>query len=239
MQHAIIDAMKCMRAIKGRIARPVNQLANHLSRASIPCTVYQPGKSSVRDLQSPSSHHSSVVFRHNQSVGHHSDDSVGLFRHDRSVGQSQRGSKSAMFTLKAVKSAQFVPPTADFYLNRYNKARKFQPAPTSFSFYSLNWVTTGRATHKESSATKIAQNHDRERQQSTEKELRHQRLLTTEISSSSQRNQQQPSDVVFSKEHQNDAASTNQNDAAALQQLTTDTFQNNQQLVTLNNSKTS
>ncbi|KZV57759.1 scarecrow-like protein 34 [Dorcoceras hygrometricum] len=52
MQHAIIDAMKCMRAIKGRIARPVNQLANHLNRASIPRTVYQPEKSSVRDLQS-------------------------------------------------------------------------------------------------------------------------------------------------------------------------------------------
>ncbi|KZV19192.1 hypothetical protein F511_38994 [Dorcoceras hygrometricum] len=94
MQHAIINAMKCLRAIKDRIARPVYQLANHFSRASIPCTVYQPGKSSVRDLQSPSAHHSSVVFRHNQSVGHHYDDSVGLFRHDTSVGQSQRGSQS-------------------------------------------------------------------------------------------------------------------------------------------------
>ncbi|KZV15912.1 EGF domain-specific O-linked N-acetylglucosamine transferase-like [Dorcoceras hygrometricum] len=120
MQHAIIDAMKCMRAIKGRIARTVNQLANHLIRASIPRTVYKPGKSSVRDLQSPPAHHSSVVFRHNQTVGHHSDDSVGLFRHDTFVGQSQRGSKSdfttsitAMFTLKTAKSAQFVPSTAD------------------------------------------------------------------------------------------------------------------------------
>ncbi|KZV17564.1 sn1-specific diacylglycerol lipase beta-like [Dorcoceras hygrometricum] len=93
MQHAKIDAMKCMTANKGRIARPVNQLENHLSRASIPRTVYQPGKSLVRDLQSPSAHHSSVVFRHNQTVGHHSDDSVGLFRHNSSVGQSQRGSQ--------------------------------------------------------------------------------------------------------------------------------------------------
>ncbi|KZV35513.1 hypothetical protein F511_34460 [Dorcoceras hygrometricum] len=157
MQHAKIDAMKCMRANKGRIARPVNQLANHLSRASIPRTVYQPGKSSVRDLQSPSSHHSSVVFRHNQSVDHHSDDSVGLFTHDtyvgshnvalnqvinQSVNQAQdvcisisadfTTSITAMFTLKAAKSAQFVPQTADFYLNRYNKARQFQLAPTSF-----------------------------------------------------------------------------------------------------------
>ncbi|KZV35328.1 28 kDa ribonucleoprotein, chloroplastic [Dorcoceras hygrometricum] len=30
MQHAIINAMKCMRAIKDRIARPVHQLENHL-----------------------------------------------------------------------------------------------------------------------------------------------------------------------------------------------------------------
>ncbi|KZV42375.1 hypothetical protein F511_40604 [Dorcoceras hygrometricum] len=51
-------------------------------------------KSSVRDLQDPSAHHSSVVFRHDKLVGHHSDDSVGLFRHDSSVGQSQRGSQS-------------------------------------------------------------------------------------------------------------------------------------------------
>ncbi|KZV51212.1 hypothetical protein F511_16102 [Dorcoceras hygrometricum] len=121
MQHAIINAMKCMRAIKDRIARPVYQPANHISRASIPHMVYQSGKSSVRDLQDPSAHHSSVVFRHDKSVGHHSDDSVGLFRHDDSVDQSQRGSQSAiiitsliaMFMLKAVKSAQFVPSTAD------------------------------------------------------------------------------------------------------------------------------
>ncbi|KZV19225.1 cysteine-rich receptor-like protein kinase 10 [Dorcoceras hygrometricum] len=78
---------------QGWTARPVNQLAIHLSRASIPRTVYQPGKSSVRDLQIPSAHHSSVVFRHNQSVGHHSDDSVGLFRHIPSVSQSKLGSR--------------------------------------------------------------------------------------------------------------------------------------------------
>ncbi|KZV27053.1 hypothetical protein F511_37326 [Dorcoceras hygrometricum] len=46
------------------------------------------------------------------------------------------------------------------------------------------------------------------------------------------RNQQQPSDFAFLFTHQNDAASTNQNDAAALQQLMTDSFRNNQQLVT-------
>ncbi|KZV20686.1 hypothetical protein F511_09663 [Dorcoceras hygrometricum] len=46
--------------IKDRIARPVYQLAiNSISLYTR--TVYQPGKSSVRDLRSPSAHHSSVV----------------------------------------------------------------------------------------------------------------------------------------------------------------------------------
>ncbi|KZV19292.1 flavonol sulfotransferase-like [Dorcoceras hygrometricum] len=178
MQHAIINAMKCMRAIKGRIARPVNQLENHLNRASIPRTVYQPGKSSVRDLQSPSAHHSSVVFRHNQSVGHHSDDSIGLFRHDTSVGQSQRGSQSgqntklkqfnklshvnhritsadlitsitAMSTLKAVKSAQFVPSTADFYLNRFTKAGHKQLKQVCFLVLRQSRQDAPRASNPE------------------------------------------------------------------------------------------
>ncbi|KZV55395.1 hypothetical protein F511_03876 [Dorcoceras hygrometricum] len=37
------------------------------------------------------------------------------------------------------------------------------------SFYSLNWVKIGRATHKVSSATKFTQNNDGKRRQSTEK----------------------------------------------------------------------
>ncbi|KZV31125.1 protein O-linked-mannose beta-1,4-N-acetylglucosaminyltransferase 2-like [Dorcoceras hygrometricum] len=36
MQQAIINAMKCMRAIKDRIARPVYQLENHLSQPLYP-----------------------------------------------------------------------------------------------------------------------------------------------------------------------------------------------------------
>ncbi|KZV24132.1 hypothetical protein F511_40976 [Dorcoceras hygrometricum] len=60
MKHAIINAMKCMRAIKDRIARPVYQLAI-ISVSFYTHMVYQPGKSSVRDLRSPLSHHSSVI----------------------------------------------------------------------------------------------------------------------------------------------------------------------------------
>ncbi|KZV25993.1 hypothetical protein F511_27426 [Dorcoceras hygrometricum] len=191
MQHAIIDAMKCMRAIKVRIARPVNQLEIHLSRASIPRTVYQPGN------------HRSVIFRAHQPIiarwysdttnqsittpmialdfsgtthqsasrnvalksGHQSirqsgsrcmhvcqfniqytmhtiqyvkteckTQSIHNMYHvnHRNISTDFTTSITAMFTLKVAKSAQFVPPTADFYLSRYKKAWKFQPAPTSF-----------------------------------------------------------------------------------------------------------
>ncbi|KZV43214.1 hypothetical protein F511_36349 [Dorcoceras hygrometricum] len=94
MQHAIIIAMKCMRAIKDRIDRPVYQLAIIMIEPLYHAQQASRWKSSVRDLQDPSAHHSSVVFRHDKSVGHHSDDSVGIFRHDKSIGQSQRGSQS-------------------------------------------------------------------------------------------------------------------------------------------------
>ncbi|KZV37459.1 Glycosyltransferase family 61 protein [Dorcoceras hygrometricum] len=94
MQHAIINAMTCMRAIKDRIAKPVYQLAIISIEPLYHTQQVSWWKSSVRDLLDPSAHHSSVVFRHDKSVGHHSDDSVGLFTHDKSVGQSQRGSQS-------------------------------------------------------------------------------------------------------------------------------------------------
>ncbi|KZV51463.1 hypothetical protein F511_06931 [Dorcoceras hygrometricum] len=95
MQHTIINAMKCMRAIKDRIARPVYQLAIISIEPLYHAQQVSRWKSSVRDLQDPSAHHSSMVFRHDKSVCHHSDDRFGLFRHEKSVGQSQRDSQSA------------------------------------------------------------------------------------------------------------------------------------------------
>ncbi|KZV52493.1 mediator of RNA polymerase II transcription subunit 16-like [Dorcoceras hygrometricum] len=80
--------------IKDRIARPPSQLANQSVETIYHAQQVSRWKSSVRDLQKPSAHHSSMVFRHDKSVGHHSYDSVGLFRHNKSVGQSQRGSQS-------------------------------------------------------------------------------------------------------------------------------------------------
>ncbi|KZV48175.1 hypothetical protein F511_21438 [Dorcoceras hygrometricum] len=49
-------------------------------------------KSSIRDLQERHTvdHHSSVVFRHDDSTGHHLDDIIGSFRRDNSAGRSQR-----------------------------------------------------------------------------------------------------------------------------------------------------
>ncbi|KZT76359.1 hypothetical protein F511_46615 [Dorcoceras hygrometricum] len=61
MQHAIIDAMKCMRAIKDRIARPVYQLAIISVKPLYHAQPISQWKSSVRDHRGPSAHHSSVV----------------------------------------------------------------------------------------------------------------------------------------------------------------------------------
>ncbi|KZV40242.1 hypothetical protein F511_12924 [Dorcoceras hygrometricum] len=94
MQHVISQCYECMRAIKDRIARPASQLTIISVEPLYHAQQVSRWKSSFRDLQGPSAHHSSVVFRHDKSVGHHSDDSIGLFRHDKSVGQSQRGSQS-------------------------------------------------------------------------------------------------------------------------------------------------
>ncbi|KZV43768.1 hypothetical protein F511_11222 [Dorcoceras hygrometricum] len=110
MQHAIINDMKCMRAIKDRIARPVYQLAIISIEPLYHAQQVSRWKSSVRDLQDPSAHHSSVVFRHDKSVGHHSDDSVAHFRHDKSVGQSQRGSQLGH---QSICQAQYVCMNAD------------------------------------------------------------------------------------------------------------------------------
>ncbi|KZV58686.1 mediator-associated protein 1-like [Dorcoceras hygrometricum] len=90
MQHTINQCYKCMRAIKDRIAKPASRLAIISVEPLYHAQQVSWWKSSVRDLQAPSAHHSSVVFRHDKSVGHHSDDSVGLLRHDNRNNQSQQ-----------------------------------------------------------------------------------------------------------------------------------------------------
>ncbi|KZV26605.1 hypothetical protein F511_35222 [Dorcoceras hygrometricum] len=67
MQHAINQYYECMRAIKDRIARLVYQLENQSVEPLYHAQQVIRWKSSVRDLQDPSAHHSSVVFRHDKS----------------------------------------------------------------------------------------------------------------------------------------------------------------------------
>ncbi|KZV22844.1 hypothetical protein F511_19436 [Dorcoceras hygrometricum] len=90
MQHAIINAMKCMRAIKDRIAKPVYQL-EIISISLHTRTVYQPGKSSVRDLRSPSAHHSLVISPGTANLR------PSLTGHDNSAYTVRRG-RYTMFT---------------------------------------------------------------------------------------------------------------------------------------------
>ncbi|KZV46651.1 hypothetical protein F511_37910 [Dorcoceras hygrometricum] len=69
---------------ENRSSRPANQLAVNLNRASIPAQCINRGNH-LSVIIRPVSHHSSADFRHNQSVGHHSDDSIVPFGHDTSV----------------------------------------------------------------------------------------------------------------------------------------------------------
>ncbi|KZV25619.1 hypothetical protein F511_08648 [Dorcoceras hygrometricum] len=148
MQHAIINAMKCMRAIKDRIARPVVQLEIISIEPTYHAQQVSRWKSSVRDLQDPSAHHSSVVFRHDKSVGHHSDYSVGLFRHDKSVGQSQSGEHMKQTSPESFEHQQL-------------------HASTPALIQGLKWVANERAKLGELSATKILKNKGWKRREST------------------------------------------------------------------------
>ncbi|KZV24711.1 hypothetical protein F511_36061 [Dorcoceras hygrometricum] len=180
MQHAIINSMKCMRAIKDWIARPASQLENQSVEPLYHAQQVIWWKSSVRDLQDPSAHHSSVVFRHDKSVGHHYDDSVGLFRHNKSVGQSQRGSQSSH---QSIYQAQYFYKSTEARNNKKCSPRtqtsrrtnellctKTQQLRTSSPtlIQGFKWVAIGRATHNESSATKTTQIIDGERRKSKE-----------------------------------------------------------------------
>ncbi|KZV38731.1 hypothetical protein F511_19529 [Dorcoceras hygrometricum] len=93
-------------------------------------TVYQPRKSSVRDLQpvSPSQlggRHSNLVVTTPMIALDFSGTTHQSASHNVAFNQADFTTRNiAMSKLKAAKVAQFVPPTTDFYLNRYNKARQ-------------------------------------------------------------------------------------------------------------------
>ncbi|KZV19178.1 hypothetical protein F511_08824 [Dorcoceras hygrometricum] len=147
MQHGIIDAMKCMRAIKDRIARPVYQL-EIISVSLYTRTVYQPGKSSVRDLQSPSAHHSSVIIT------------------------KERQFLPAQFYLLWSR-----PTTTKFLEAEIQKLKLVENYQIPLYEETSNFVILSKIvlqpqlgnnrkkTHKESSATKFIQNNDGKRRQ--------------------------------------------------------------------------
>ncbi|KZV19840.1 hypothetical protein F511_34448 [Dorcoceras hygrometricum] len=179
MQHAINQCYECMRPIKDRIARPASQLAIISIEPLYHAQQVSRWKSSVRDLQDPSAHHSLVVFRHDMSVGHHSDDSVGLFRHNKSVGQSQRGSQSGHQSIcqahfnkstetrnkrNAHPETQTSRRTNELLCTKTQQLRTSSPT----LIQGFKWAAIERATHDESSATKITQIIDGERRKSKE-----------------------------------------------------------------------
>ncbi|KZV53069.1 hypothetical protein F511_03982 [Dorcoceras hygrometricum] len=186
-QHAINQCYECMRAIKDRIARPASRLEIITIEPLYHAQQVSRWKSSVHDLQDPSAHHSSVVFRNDKSVGHHSNDSVGLFRHDKSVGQSQRGSQvinqsvrlnilrsepcSSSTSLPNLETTRNAHPEAQTS-RRTNEllCTKTQQLRTSSAMLiqGFKWVAIERATRNEPSATKITQIIGEERRKSKE-----------------------------------------------------------------------
>ncbi|KZV40489.1 TUBULIN-FOLDING COFACTOR C family protein [Dorcoceras hygrometricum] len=112
MKHAIINAMKCMRAIKDRIARPVYQLANHLNEP-----LYPHGVSTGEIIGA-----THLSASHNVALNQVINKSVNQAQDHRITSADFITSITAMSTLKAVKSAQFVPSSLR-YLNRVLTSR--------------------------------------------------------------------------------------------------------------------
>ncbi|KZV42957.1 hypothetical protein F511_42773 [Dorcoceras hygrometricum] len=112
MQHAINQCYECMRAIKDRISRPASQLAITSIEPLYHAQQVSRWKSLVRDLQGPSAH---------QTGTHGNGDRPAepplcpaWLPEDPANGFIT--SITAMSTLKAVKSAQFVPSILKLYL---------------------------------------------------------------------------------------------------------------------------
>ncbi|KZV23094.1 WPP domain-interacting protein 2-like [Dorcoceras hygrometricum] len=242
MQHAIIDAMNCMRAIKDRIARPAYQL-EIISREPL-YHAQQIGrwKSSVRDNRGPSAHHSSVVFRNDKSVAHHSDDSVGLFGHDTSVGQSQHGSQSGQQSICQSGSISIHNPNyshaqscyelLNSYLKLHNLPQQIrtrhdrthglrkQISPDSKfmaeDFKELKSVTKPRKSAQFKHKSEPV--HSNTYGQNSTQVL----SIYTDTSFSLNETNSNHQALHSQKNTQNDTVPTKQNDAAAFHQLTTD-----------------
>ncbi|KZV32487.1 ABC transporter B family member [Dorcoceras hygrometricum] len=139
--------------------QPANQLAVNLNRASIPAECINRGNHRSVIIR-PVSHHSSVFFRHNQSVRHHSDDIIVPFRHDTSVCRSQRGSISAkkLLTARTKKTARNTYPEAHTHRRTlYSTVVKTHQLTVSSRFLSnvesgfltgINWKSYSRRAQR-------------------------------------------------------------------------------------------
>ncbi|KZV17432.1 hypothetical protein F511_06721 [Dorcoceras hygrometricum] len=217
MQHAIINAMKCMRAINDRIARPVYQLENHLSQPLYPHGV------STGEIIGPCS---SEPVNPSQLGGRHSNPVVTtrMKALDFSGTTHQSASHNVAFNQVINQSVNQDQDVLQVYVGINNKGKaqnREELLPRSSKLTDEQPDQISQESSTSSNSTLLPQ-------------FVLQPLKKPAVSLN--KNQQQPTYVAFAKEHKNDAASTNQNDTASLQQLTTYSFQNNQQLVALNNS---
>ncbi|KZV57250.1 hypothetical protein F511_36694 [Dorcoceras hygrometricum] len=178
MQHVIIDAMKCMRAIKDRIARPVYQLAI-ISSASIPARCINRGNhwhnsSVVQSQRGFQSGHQSIV---NQAQDKLSRTSNLLRKLNKQLMSSSNQNFSvAIPTVKNLTPVLLVGKVLASNTKLRTVGISYQTAGTSEitigfhytkksaasgssprSFHSFKWVTIERSSHRDSSATKIAQ----------------------------------------------------------------------------------
>ncbi|KZV56791.1 AT-rich interactive domain-containing protein 4-like [Dorcoceras hygrometricum] len=155
MQHDIIDAMKCMRAIKDQIARPVYQLAIISIKPLYHAQPISRWKSSVRDHRSPSAHHSSVVdtrIRSNQNFSV----AIPTVKNLTPVLLLNKvlASNTKLTTIGiSYPTAGTSGRTIGFHCTKKSTASWSYPR----SLHSFKWVTIERASHRDSSATKIAQ----------------------------------------------------------------------------------
>ncbi|KZV19866.1 nuclear pore complex protein Nup96 [Dorcoceras hygrometricum] len=134
MQHAIINAMKCMRAIKDRIARPVYQLTNHLNQPLYPHGVSTGDHRSVifraRTTHQSASHN--VAFNQviNQSVNQAQDISPGTANLKPSLtGHGNSAKASNEQALRVSSNPRFQSPN---WYQSVKKLKRSSAPPISF-----------------------------------------------------------------------------------------------------------
>ncbi|KZV18683.1 pentatricopeptide repeat-containing protein chloroplastic-like [Dorcoceras hygrometricum] len=237
MQHAIINAMKCMKAIKDRIARPVYQLANHLNQPPYPHgTTHQSASRNVafNQISPGTANLKSSLTDQDNSV-------AKQLKHNF---KTEENTYPKAYTNSGTLGQDFIESFERTGSSRFLKST----VPVS------KLVSISKENQEEFSATNIIQNNGGTRRQPT-KENHGEQLLsrvskngdkryrttgTVDIlrlvfTSSTTKPAATTSRNIIPKKKQNYIVATSQNDFTALHQLIPNFLRNNQQLVTLNN----